>query len=294
MNSPTPPTSADIDKSRLPPSWSTITAGATTEQTPNLLALNDFPRLATAPTVQERKSHSDTNSSSQNPTFRPANLATWKDGGIATSRTQSSVNNSSQNPGANQYQQQSPNTRMYHQSQMWNYNPYQQQPVPLMPPSHQRMNDYKTPTILRNKDIEDLSKLTDNTWANTTQEVNYEEKIRFSDDEDFLETNTKSTTSRLSNRTRLIQDDEHLKQMQNNKNSELMNALNIAKQRRDEQERHLRNEQKPLPGYQTRPLVSSTTINEQENHSTSNSSAFAMKSWSDQMDSFNYSSLHET
>lgn len=179
-----------------------------------------------------------------------------------------------------------------------------------MPPTtHQRinqMNDYKTPTILRNKDIEDLSKLTDNTWANTTQEVNYEEKIRFSDDEDFLDTKTKST-SRLSNHTRLIQDDEHLKQMQDNKNSELINALNIAKQRRNEQERHLRHEkqimsnygeQKPLPGYQTRPLLSSATAMNEQDNSTSrshpNSSSFAMKSWSDQMDSFNYSSLHET
>jgi hypothetical protein len=180
------------------------------------------------------------------------------------------------------------------------------------------MNEYKSPTILRNKDIDDLSKITDNTWANASQEVNYEEKIRFSDDEDFHESNPKShrIPNQILKHTRLIQDDEHLKQMQDNKNSELINALTIAKQRRDEQERHLRNEQlmsnideqKSLPGYQTRPLL---TSNEQENYHSSSlwqtnkessnlsrtpnsQSSFAMKSWSDQMDSFNYSSLHET
>lgn len=192
------------------------------------------------------------------------------------------------------------------------------------------MNDYKSPTILRNKDIEDLSKITDNTWANASQEVNYEEKIRFSDDEDTLDNNnhhqhhhhhhqrqqpSRMTTNPTSKHVRLIHDDEHLKQMQDNKNSELINALTIAKQRRDEQERHLRNEklasqsdeQKSLPGYQTRPLLAS---NDQENYSSSSSpvwqsnkdtprtpnsqSSFAMKSWSDQMESLNHSPLHET
>jgi len=180
------------------------------------------------------------------------------------------------------------------------------------------LNDYKSPTILRNKDIDDLSKITDNTWANASQEVNYEEKIRFSDDEDILDTNKKPhrINCQVLKHSRLIQDDEHVKQMQDNKNSELINALTIAKQRRDEQERHLRNEQlisnideqKQIPGYQTRPLL---TSNDQENynssslwqttkdtsrtrHDTANSqSSFAMRSWSDQMDSFNYASLHE-
>lgn len=176
------------------------------------------------------------------------------------------------------------------------------------------LNDYKSPTILRNKDIDDLSKITDNTWANATQEVNYEEKIRFSDDEDPLESNKKThrRNYQVYQHPRLIQDDEHLKQMQDNKNSELMNALTIAKQRRDEQERHLRNEQfipnldeqKQIPGYPTRPLLAS---NDQENYNSSSlwqtnkdasrtpisQSSFAMKSWSDQMDSFNYASLHE-
>lgn len=187
------------------------------------------------------------------------------------------------------------------------------------------MHEYKSPTILRHKDIDDLSKLTDNTWANSTQEVNYEEKIRFSDDEDEnnhhierLDSNikTRRMNPQVLQHSRLIQDDEHVKQMQDNKNSELMNALNIAKQRRDEQERNLKNEQlnfnndeqKQMPGYQTRPLLNT---NDQENlnsptlwqsnketsrtrHDTANSqSSFAMKSWSDQMDSFNYSSLHE-
>jgi hypothetical protein len=180
------------------------------------------------------------------------------------------------------------------------------------------LNDYKSPTILRNKDIDDLSKITDNTWANASQEVNYEEKIRFSDDEDILDSNNKPRriNNQVLQHSRLIQDDQHLKQMQDNKNSELINALTIAKQRRDEQERHLKNEQlllntdeqKQIPGYQTRPLL---TSNEQENynssslwqttkdtsrtrHDTANSqSSFTMKSWSDQMDSFNYASLHE-
>jgi hypothetical protein len=180
------------------------------------------------------------------------------------------------------------------------------------------LNDYKSPTILRNKDIDDLSKITDNTWANASQEVNYEEKIRFSDDEDILDSNNKPRriNNQVLQHSRLIQDDQHLKQMQDNKNSELINALTIAKQRRDEQERHLKNEQlllntdeqKQIPGYQTRPLL---TSNEQENynssslwqttkdtsrtrHDTANSqSSFTMRSWSDQMDSFNYASLHE-
>ena len=173
----------------------------------------------------------------------------------------------------------------------------------------QHLNDYKSPTILRNKDIDDLSKITDNTWANASQEVNYEEKIRFSDDEDheILDTNNKSRrmNPQVLQHSRIIQDDKHLKKMQDNKNSELINALTIAKQRRDEQERHLRNEhqnideQKQIPGYQTRPLLASNDWKankdtSRQRHDTNNSqSSFTMKSWSDQMDSFNYSSLHE-
>jgi hypothetical protein len=218
----------------------------------------------------------------------------------------------------------------------------------------QRLNtstDYKTPTILRNKDIDDLSKLTDNvTWASASQEVNYEEKIRFSDDEDNdISDNNKSrrfnnsqqqsrqsypqvlqNTNRTlqTQRSRLLQDDEHVKQMQDDKNSELINTLTVAKQRRDEQERHLR-DQKQIPGYQTRPLLTSTgqenlssssqidstpssslwgqtnngttattttittSATSRTRHDTTDSQPFAMKSWSDQMDSFNYASLHE-
>jgi hypothetical protein len=219
--------------------------------------------------------------------------------------------------------------------------------------NQQRRNtsaDYKTPTILRNKDIDDLSKLTDNvTWASASQEVNYEEKIRFSDDEDndTVDHNTKSrrfnnsqqqsrqnypqvlqntNRSLQTTRSRLLQDDEHVKQMQDDKNSELINTLTVAKQRRDEQERHLRdqrttsNDQKQIPGYQTRPLITSTgqenlpssqtdsslwgqansgtttttaTTTSRTRHDTADSQTFAMKSWSDQMDSFNYASLHE-
>ncbi len=112
VNSPTPPSSADIDKPRvLPPTWSTITAGPianSNEQTPNLLALNDFPRLAT---TQDRKIQPEP--IIQNPTFRPANLATWKEGG--GTRVQSLLNDLPQmiptNPGASLYPQQ--NMRMY-------------------------------------------------------------------------------------------------------------------------------------------------------------------------------------
>jgi hypothetical protein len=228
---------------------------------------------------------------------------------------------------------------------------------------HTASTDYKTPTILRNKDIDDLSKLTDNvTWASASQEVNYEEKIRFSDDEE-PESTLETTKSRRNNhhsqvqtrstyssqgarslqtnysqpsRSRLIHDDEHVKQMQDDKTSELINTLTVAKQRRDEQERHLRHktydeptqrttkskvfeENKQIPGYQTRPLLTSTgqdrsssshtdsnslwkqsnnepmtaTTTSRSRHDTADSQSFTMKSWSDQMDSFNYASLHE-
>ncbi|CAF0777714.1 unnamed protein product [Adineta steineri] len=347
VNSPTPPpppllqssSSIDADKTRNPPTWSTITAGTNPTSTgpaPSLLGLNDFPRLATTTTTEDRKSQSESLTNISNPTFRPTNLAIWKEGG--GSRVQSLSNdipqNMPNNPGANFYQQQMPNVRMY-PPQMWAYAPYPQMPLTMHqqqqqqpPPRVHTLNDYKSPTILRNKDIDDLSKITDNTWANAaSQEVNYEEKIRFSDDEDehnrreIIDSNNKPRRMKPQilqhHHPRLIQDDEHLKQMQDNKNSELINALTIAKKRREEQERHLRNEhlisnideQKQIPGYQTRPLL---TSNEQENynsssplwqanrdttrtrHDTANSqSSFTMKSWSDQMDSFNYTSLHE-
>lgn len=106
------PSSADADKSRAPPTWSSITAGSNTtpmEPTPNLLAPNEFPRLATTP---DRKSQPE---SPVNPTFRPANLATWKEGG--GSRVQPTVNDVPpmipNHPGANFYQQPMPNVRMY-------------------------------------------------------------------------------------------------------------------------------------------------------------------------------------
>lgn len=116
VNSPTPPSSSsDVDKPRVPPTWSAKAAGTNAnpiEKTPNLLALNDFPRLATN---QDRKSQPESITNIQNPTFRPANLATWKEGG-STPRIQSLLSNDlSQmiptNPGANLYQQQ--NMRMY-------------------------------------------------------------------------------------------------------------------------------------------------------------------------------------
>jgi hypothetical protein len=103
----------------VPPTWSTITAGTSgnsNEPTHNLLALNDFPRLAT--TAQDRKSQPDSISNIQSPSFRPANLAIWKEGG--GSRVQPISHDLSQilpnNTGANLYQQQPPpqqQTRMY-------------------------------------------------------------------------------------------------------------------------------------------------------------------------------------
>ncbi|CAF5146392.1 unnamed protein product, partial [Rotaria socialis] len=63
----------------------------------------------------------------------------------------------------------------------WTYSPYTPVSLPMHHHHHHHqqqqqqqqqhmnaMHDYKTPTILRNKDIDDLSKLTDNTWATTT------------------------------------------------------------------------------------------------------------------------------
>jgi hypothetical protein len=251
--------SSDIDKPRLPATWSTVTAGNHTtgnsnDQPPNLLGLNDFPRLVTQDN-KNIKSPSDslisslTATTTQGPIFRPANLASWKEGGgraqpisndltkdsndntnntLSTLSMQSQVLTTTINPTSLQPQMQNSNNssymRMYqHQQQqqppsqqMWAYNvgnsysPYgtnqapssmsmhqlhhqQQQRVSSFGTNNQSQNqqrlntstDYKTPTILRNKDIDDLSKLTDNvTWASASQEVNYEEKIRFSDDED--------------------------------------------------------------------------------------------------------------
>ena len=219
--------------------------------------------------------------------------------------------------------------------------------------------DYKAPSILKNQDIDNLSKLTDNfTWASASQEVNYEEKIRFSDDEDMESEEIKKNRRYLphgqsrssgnqsnqtrssqmhyaqpSTRSRLIQEDQHVKQLQDDKSSEMINTLTVAKQRRDEQERHLRpknydesqsqrnsapkyvEENKPASNYQPRPLLScSATTTESllpsgqsesntawtQNSTTSrprqdtaDSQSFTLKSWSDQMDSFNYASLHE-
>lgn len=284
------PNSADVDKSRLPPSWSNVTSASTNniESIPNLLALNDFPRLAT---VQEQHRSSP---NEQNPTFRPANLSTWKEGGGGTNpnRIPSLMSDLP-------VQLMSPNqsNRNYSNSPMWAY------------PNHQssrlsNVTDYKSPRILRHKDIDELSKLTDNTWANATEEINYEEKIRFSDDEEAADAavplNTSSIETSLKPRriahplshSRFIQDDEHLKQMQDNKNSELINALTIAKQRRDEQERHLMKK-----SHDDQENVENSTIETNKasrtRHDTANSQTFSMKSWSDQMDSFNYASLHE-
>ena len=87
-----PPSSSiasDLDKSRVAATWSTITAantiGNSNDQPPNLLGLNDFPRLVTQDNGNAKsQSNSLMNSMStttQGPSFRPANLASWKDGG---------------------------------------------------------------------------------------------------------------------------------------------------------------------------------------------------------------------
>ncbi|CAF0982507.1 unnamed protein product [Adineta ricciae] len=435
--------SSDLDKPRAPATWSTVTSGHNADQPPNLLGLNDFPRLVTqdnktTKTPSDALTSSTSSTTTQGPSFRPANLASWKEGGgrvqpVSTDSPKDSNDNNNNNntnlstlsmqpqilpsnTNSNLLQSQMSNTnnpsymRTYptqqqqQQQQMWSYNSgnsyssyganqasasvplhhhhqqqqqqqQQQQRVSSFSnnnsSSQQRLTtatDYKTPTILRNKDIDDLSKITANvTWASASQEVNYEEKIRFSDDEDNDISETANTKSRRfnnnnsqqqsrqtypqvlqnSNRSphgnysqqqssthsRLLQDDEHVKQMQDDKNTELISTLTVAKQRRDEQERNLRDtipqrstssttaqksfdEQKQVPGYQTRPLLSSTA---QENlppsvavaqmdsttsswaqssasrprHDTGDSQTFTMKSWSDQMDSFNYASLHE-
>jgi len=292
----TPPTlsafhSAEIDKSRSPPTWSSVTSGSTNvESIPNLLGLNDFPRL-TASTQEQQQQQRRTSPNEINPTFRPANLATWKEGGANPNRIPSLMSDVP-------VQLMSPNNsnRNYSTSPMWAY-----------PPQSSRLSnitDYKSPRILRHKDIDELSKLTDNTWANASEEINYEEKIRFSDDEETTDAAVPLKTSSIDpslktrrvahplSHSRFIQDDEHLKQMQDDKNSELISALTIAKQRRDEQERHLK---KKSHEDQENVENSTTDINKasRTRHDTANSQTFSMKSWSDQMDSFNYASLHE-
>lgn len=102
----------DIDKPRIAPTWSTITSGTNpNEHIPSLLPLNDFPRLATTP---DRKSHPEPIANVQSPSFRPANIATWKEGG-SSSRVHDMSQMIPNNPGANLYQQQlpNPNMRMY-------------------------------------------------------------------------------------------------------------------------------------------------------------------------------------
>lgn len=113
------PSSADIDKSRGMPSWSNITAGTNAnEPIPNLLALNDFPRLATTPDRKPQPAVESIGMQPANASFRPANLATWKEGG--GSRIQPLLNDMTSMPspttGANPMQQS--NNRTYPSSQM--------------------------------------------------------------------------------------------------------------------------------------------------------------------------------
>ena len=124
---PTPPSSADVDKSRSVPTWSTVTAGSTVnpnEPIPNLLALNDFPRLAT--NSQDRRTPVDTVAMQPNPSFRPANLAIWKEGG--GSRVQPSPNDIPQLLSNNM----GPN--MYHPPQQQQQQLMQNPNLPMYPP----------------------------------------------------------------------------------------------------------------------------------------------------------------
>ena len=323
--STTTTTTIETEKSRGGTSWSHVTAGATThDQTPpNLLGLNDFPRLVTQDSKNVKLSPESlmnaVTNPSQGPSFRPANLSSWKEGGgrvqpISSESNETNLSsilpsstttvNSNTNPSSSYMRVYSPQSQS--PSPMWTYNSSSyggsmgmnssrhQSTRPNSSYGHSnRQTDYKTPTILRNKDIDDLSKLTDNvTWASASQEVNYEEKIRFSDDEENIDGNEPMKSRRFNHssrphqnftRTRLLQDDEHVKQLQDDKNSELITTLTVAKQRRDEQERHLR----------PKGATEETSKSSRSRHDTSDSQQFAMKSWSDQMDSFNYASLHE-
>jgi hypothetical protein len=83
--------SSDLDKPRGPASWSHVTAGNiggnANDHPPNLLGLNDFPRLVTQDS-KTGKSSADSlinavssTTTTQGPILRPANLSSWKEGG---------------------------------------------------------------------------------------------------------------------------------------------------------------------------------------------------------------------
>ena len=81
---------SDLDRPRPPASWSHVTAGNVggnaNDHPPNLLGLNDFPRLVTQDS-KSGKSSSDalvnavSSTTTQGPSLRPANLSSWKEGG---------------------------------------------------------------------------------------------------------------------------------------------------------------------------------------------------------------------
>lgn len=112
-----PTTPADLDKNRTIATWSNITAGTTVpEPIPNLLGLNDFPRLANP---QDKQTSSvNTTSQQPSPSFRPANNATWKEGG--GSRIQPLMSDLQPMPMANNnpHLMQSTNNRTYPSSPM--------------------------------------------------------------------------------------------------------------------------------------------------------------------------------
>jgi hypothetical protein len=113
------PSSAETEKSRIVPTWSTITAGInTSEPIPNLLGLTDFPRLANTP---DRKSSSmEFNNVPANPSFRPANLATWKEGGGSRVQPLMADVPPMSLPNASAHSMQQSNSRAYPPSPMVN------------------------------------------------------------------------------------------------------------------------------------------------------------------------------
>ncbi|CAF0859649.1 unnamed protein product [Didymodactylos carnosus] len=327
--------------------WSTITAGI---EPPNLPNLQDFPRLSTpdgksmtsstqsGTNVSNKKPQQSndqsslnnnvlsslTNSNTSGPSLRPANIASWREGGgraqplltdqkdVPTnqadllSRSQQEypsnnlgVQNSSLtaqnnvllgNGPANLIPPQMPSgtqfLRMYppQHPQLWGYPQYSsygppfgappqismqmhRQPFGVPPPQmhqyqthhhpqqqtqrrdHQQIDsgDYKTPNILHQKELDALSKLTDNdTWANASQSVDYSEKLQFSDNEDNADTTNKSE-HQTRQRTNIHQQQPYYTQRQNSDSGYSQSRYNTNRQSNQQ----LRQQTQP-PYHQTR------------------------------------------
>ncbi|CAF1338732.1 unnamed protein product, partial [Didymodactylos carnosus] len=304
QNRPTTPAksqSTPQDSSTAAGAASTTVATSTGHQIepPNIPNLRDFPHLSTLDgksmtnstmsgnNVLNKKPQNDqssspssnnnvltslTNSNTTGPSLRPANIASWREGGgraqplqidqkdtstndlLSRSQQEYAANNlniqnssslTTQNnqlvgngPAGLLPPQMSPSAqflRMYppQHPQMWGYPPYGSYGLPFGGPSqmsvpmhrqpfgvsatqmhqyqshHQQQqqqqqtqrrdqqqidtSDYKSPNILHQKELDALTKLTDNdTWANAPQSVDYGEKLQFSDSEDNGETTSKS------------------------------------------------------------------------------------------------------